>query len=778
MNFLLLDKNEKYINNLRVDITAERQREINTAGALLDTLSLVTTDTVEKGQRILYQDEMALWHEFIVREVRGYRAGGVQEQTVYCEASFYEMTGDYIEDKRPTDTSATAALMTALEPTRWQVGQVDNLGTNSTSFYQISCKEAMEKVAEVWGGEIRPRIVVTDNEITARYIDLKKAVGNALGKRFTYEKDISYITKTVGRADVITALYGYGKGEEVGDGYGRRIRFGEINGGKDYVENLNALAIWGRLQPDGSRAHVYGKEVFDEVEDTAELLALTTAKLEELSVPEINYTADVIDLKALGYEHEGVDIGDTVIVIDKEFVPELRLNARVLGLTENLIDNTKVITIGNFLPLITDELSRQTGIIDSFRSRTGVWDRANSFDGDGYLNTQYLQGVMDVTRNKLMATQSGWYTDDNGNLVFDALDGSSSMMLTGGGFLIANEKLPNGEWKYRTFGTGDGFIADYIIAGALVGGNVAWNLSDGTLLIGESTTNYQLYFDGTTLKVKAANIDGKLTASQMNVSSLSAISANLGNIIAGALVGGNVAWNLSDGTLLIGESTTNYQLYFDGTTLKVKAANIDGKLTASQMNVSSLSAISANLGTVTAGTLTSNSTINVNTNLTVGEKIILSPVSGLNTGIYFRGVGGIIEYNGELTIVGADIILQPGGNLVWQSDDPQFPNSKILVDYNGVRYADYLGNYGASAYYRGAIQYGVAEISTTAGTTVSQTITFPEAFASAPTVQLTMGGTAPQRFQISVQYITTTQCTIYVRDTTTSTAYVRWLAVL
>lgn len=501
MNFLLLDKNEKYINNLRVDITAERQREINTAGALLDTLSLVTTDTVEKGQRILYQDEMALWHEFIVREVRGYRAGGVQEQTVYCEASFYEMTGDYIEDKRPTDTSATAALMTALEPTRWQVGQVDNLGTNSTSFYQISCKEAMEKVAEVWGGEIRPRIVVTDNEITARYIDLKKAVGNALGKRFTYEKDISYITKTVGRADVITALYGYGKGEEVGDGYGRRIRFGDINGGKDYVENLYALAVWGRLQPDGSRAHVFGKVVYDQIEDPAELLALTTAKLAELSVPEINYTADVIDLKALGYEHEGVGIGDTVVVIDKEFAPELRLNARVLGLKENLLSNTKVITIGNFLPLITDELSRQSNYIDSFRSRAGIWDRANSFDGDGNLPTSFLDGVMDVTRNHLVASQSGWYTDDNGNLVFNAADGSSSMMLTGGGFMLANTKLPSGEWDYRTFGTGDGFIADYIIAGTLLGGNVAWNLEDGTLLIGESVEDYQLFYDGSTLHI-------------------------------------------------------------------------------------------------------------------------------------------------------------------------------------------------------------------------------------------------------------------------------------
>lgn len=507
MNFLLFSReDEKHIKNLRVDITAERQREIGKAGALLDTLSLVTTDIVEKGQRILYQDELLLWHEFIVREVRGYRAGGVQEQTVYCEASFYEMIGDYIEDRRPTDTTATAALATALEPTRWQVGLVDDLGINSTNFYQISCKEAMERVAEVWGGEIRPRITVTGKAITGRYIDLKLAAGDSLGKRFTYRKDIKSITKTVGRADVITALYGYGKGEEVGDGYGRRVRFGDINGGKDYVENLAALAVWGRLQPDGSRVHVFGKEVYDQIEDPAELLALTTAKLAELSVPEINYTADVIDLKALGYEHEGVGIGDTVVVIDKEFVPELRLNARVLGLKENLLNNTKVITIGNFLPLITDELSRQNNYIDSFRSRAGIWDRANSFDGDGNLPTSFLDGVMDVTRNHLIASQSGWYTDDLGNLVFDALDGSSSMMLAGGGFMIANTKLPNGEWDYRTFGTGDGFIADYFIAGTLLGGKVKWNLEDGTLLIGESTDDYGLLWDGQTLKINTRNV--------------------------------------------------------------------------------------------------------------------------------------------------------------------------------------------------------------------------------------------------------------------------------
>ena len=122
--------------------------------------------------------------------------------------------------------------MTALAPTRWEVGTVDDLGINSTNFYRCSSKESVQKVVEIWQGEVRTRVIVSGNKITHRYVDLLSRRGNDLGKRFTYTKDLESITKTVHRDDVITALYGFGKGEEIENdegeatgGYGRRIDF-------------------------------------------------------------------------------------------------------------------------------------------------------------------------------------------------------------------------------------------------------------------------------------------------------------------------------------------------------------------------------------------------------------------------------------------------------------------------------------------------------------------------------------------------------------------------
>lgn len=78
-----------------------------------------------------------------------------------------------------------------------------------------------------------------------------------------------------------------------------------------------------------------------------------------------------------------------------------------------------------------------------------------------------LQGTMDLAKIKILSTMSGWYTDDQGNIIFESLDGKSAMYLSGNGFMIANEKTPTGSWNWRTFGTGEGFSADEITAGIL-----------------------------------------------------------------------------------------------------------------------------------------------------------------------------------------------------------------------------------------------------------------------------------------------------------------------
>src|SRR5699024_5029175 len=329
-----------------------------------------------------------------------------------------------------------------------------------------------------------------------------------LNKRITYTKDLESITKTIQRDDVVTALYGYGKGEEIEDeegdptgGFGRRIDFSEVNNGKSYVENNEAKEVWGR-NDNGKKVHVFGKVEFDDCEDKKELLELTKEELDKLSKPLITYEAKIIDLKAFGFEHEGVEIGDTVLAIDKEFTPDLRVKARVIKIVRDLLEpENNEITLGNFIPTIADSWKIQEDFINNFRGKEGVWDRSGLINDDGTIDSNYLNDIVDVL-NKNMNAQGGYvYISEDGeglttyNKPIDQ-NPTMAIQIKGGGFRIANSRLPNGEFNWRTFGTGDGFTADVIIAGILKGGKVKFDLENGTFLIGNNTNDYNLWFDG------------------------------------------------------------------------------------------------------------------------------------------------------------------------------------------------------------------------------------------------------------------------------------------
>ena len=97
--------------------------------------------------------------------------------------------------------------------------------------------------------------------------------------------------------------------------------------------------------------------------------------------------------------------------------------------------------------------------------------------------------------------------DGKGLITYDKpIDQNPTMaiQLLGGAFRIANSKLPNGEWNWRTFGDGNGFVADAFIGGLLKGGKVHFDLTNGTLLIGDSVEDYALFWDGSKLNIKGA----------------------------------------------------------------------------------------------------------------------------------------------------------------------------------------------------------------------------------------------------------------------------------
>lgn len=472
---------------------------------------------VTEGNLVAFKDLDGNWQLFEIKRVTDTHDDDLI-RTAFCEHVFYELIDDFIEDKRPYNTTAAYALQQALEGTRWQAGNVDDLGLNSVNFYYESVLSALQKVANTWGGELQFRIAVVGNTIAARYVDLLSRRGAETGKQFVYSKDIKSIEREVDLTQVVTALYGRGKGEQIEEGYGRRITFEDVewsvtNGdpadkplGQKWVGDPEALARWGR--PGGR--HRFGVFEDSEEEDPAVLLQKTWEELQRRKNPRITYKLDVADLERLtGYEHEKVRLGDTVRIIDRAFSPELLVEARVIEINRDLLqpENTKI-TLGNFAPSIVDETIKQEQIRQTVSDRQGVWDRANQFNPDGTLDTEWLNGIIDTLRNEVRAGRGTvTVTDNNGILIVDDPDNpTKALRLLGGMFAIANSKDPvTGEWNWRTFGTGDGFIADLITAGKLKGGKVTFDLTNGTLLIGNNTEDYNLYYDGNNLSIKLNN---------------------------------------------------------------------------------------------------------------------------------------------------------------------------------------------------------------------------------------------------------------------------------
>lgn len=507
---MLFDRDESFISSLKYN-NIRRHREING----LNTLEFETNREVEFGQRLLFKDKQGLWHEYIIIDYfKTHDENGVSYE-VFCEDSTSELYGFFIEDMKPRNALASKVLGQILEGTRFEVGYVDDFGKESFNIYRTSVKSALWKMLEKYKAEIKVRLVVGKQGIEHRYIDLRQSIGRNAGKTFTYKKDIGSIKKTTSTKDLVTALYGFGKGEEVvaedgqpTGGYSRKIDFGEINGGKKYVADEAARKKYGLGK---ERVHIFGSVDFDDCEDKKELLELTKDKLKELSKPKITYELNVEDISRYeGYIGEGVDLGDVVLVKDKMI--DTLVQTRVIAIKDNPLEEVQdsEIVLGNFIKDLSDNMVAYDKLKSIFENDRNRFNDELERLANG-VKSSYIQSILEKFNKELNET-GGWVYAEEGEglLILNAPregNPTQAINLKGGMIAIANHKNADGSFAYETFGDGNGFTANLIRAGILRGGKVFFNLEDGTFLIGESRTNYSMYWDGTTLHLRDVDID-------------------------------------------------------------------------------------------------------------------------------------------------------------------------------------------------------------------------------------------------------------------------------
>ena len=137
--------------------------------------------------------------------------------------------------------------------------------------------------------------------------------------------------------------------------------------------------------------------------------------------------------------------------------------------------------------------------------------------------------MIDVLKTRLSSTVSNWYTDADGNLILESVNGMSAMKLCGEGFMIASARTDDGAWDWRTFGTGEGFTADMLITGFLSADRIRANSITANKLAADVGETLDLSSNvGINLRVESinANIDRLRAAAVSNVQVLYALGTS------------------------------------------------------------------------------------------------------------------------------------------------------------------------------------------------------------------------------------------------------------
>lgn len=352
----LFDKDEKLIKIIRKPAikTALQKFSLTTENYVSDRLTVemkaLKDDELAKLEYMAIQsiDDTHKFHYFYIAQ--GNTKGDITT-LIGVQSGIEELRKTVVYDKRPTDQRARPVIEWLLTGTNWSPRFIAETNPKSTNFYYISTFDALKKVCKVWGLEMQFFVEMNGSQIGARYIDFKRKIGEAVGKRVVYGHNALEILQEVEKTNLYTALVGRGKGEQVSsaedtgkdaDGYGRKINFEEIvwskaKGdpldkplGQKYLEIPEMTAKYGIKQPDGKMRPKIGFVEFSEEEDKNELIKQTYEALIESSRPKLTLKTSTVYLK-------GVQIGDTIRVVRHD--RHLDYDTRIFEITFNRLNN-------------------------------------------------------------------------------------------------------------------------------------------------------------------------------------------------------------------------------------------------------------------------------------------------------------------------------------------------------------------------------------------------------------------------------------------------------
>lgn len=279
LEFVILPGNVMYdgLHKLKTIITLEQDGEIIFRGRVIETV----TDTYNQKE-VYCEGDLAYLYDSLVRpyKFKG-KAADLFRQLV---TKHNEQVDDY---KR-----FEIGIITAVDD--------DDTAAPEGKSYTDTLSEIESQLVERFGGYLRVR-----REGEVRYLDYVDAFNQSCSQEIKFGVNIVDIENKVNVQDICTVLVPLGKNAKT---------ISTVNGGKDYIEDTDLVAKYGRIVKVNT---------WDDVSDPAELLRKAQEYMDEMKT-ETTLVFTAVDLHACGVDVDSIKIGDTVKLnspphgIDKE----------------------------------------------------------------------------------------------------------------------------------------------------------------------------------------------------------------------------------------------------------------------------------------------------------------------------------------------------------------------------------------------------------------------------------------------------------------------------
>ncbi len=382
--------------------------------------------------------------------------------TATLEPIFFDALDDcFLEDIRPTGKNGQDALNMMCAPNRKYRGESDITRT-ATAYYQyrnlIDCINGNDDNSFInrWGGEI-----LFDNYT----VKVNRKIGQDNGIEIRYGKNIQKdgIEEDVDLRETVTRIYpkAYNGYKMSGTGYVdseninkyqtikiATLTFDDVRMKEDADENAEGLIICNNQKELDVALEKKCKEQFES----------------GLDKPKISIRVDLVllgnaDIYKEYSKLESVSLGDTVhckhnkLGIDSE--------ARIVSLEYDCLkDRVTAVEIGDFKYNYIDDVSSNINRIDG------------AIRPDGSVIGGQVEGILNGIKVQMLVQSTAAEKCTVKAIKLEDLDKDSptygALCLGTMGFQIASKRTADGrDWDWKTFGTGQGFFADLIVAGTM-----------------------------------------------------------------------------------------------------------------------------------------------------------------------------------------------------------------------------------------------------------------------------------------------------------------------